>query len=54
MVKYSYPEKEGIIAMQHRMGLQNKQTLSIKRTAASVRRGGGVLLFAKKRPFAPT
>ena len=39
MVIYSYPEKEGINAMQNRMDLQNKQTLSIKRTAVSIKRG---------------
>lgn len=51
MVKYSYPEKEGIIAMQHRMGLQNMQTLSIKRTAASVRRGAVCFYLQKSGPL---
>lgn len=51
MVKYSYPEKEGIIAMQNRMDLQNKQTLSINRTAFSIKRGAVCFYSQKSGPL---
>ena len=51
MVIYSYPEKEGINDMQNRMDLQNKQTLSIKRTAVSIKRGAVCFYSQKSGPL---
>ena len=51
MVKYSYLGKEGINAMQNRMDLQNKQTLSINRTAVSIKRGAVCFYSQKSGPL---